>query len=191
MILLLIILIFLIGCTSEGSKVCKTSSDCKTVDGCDSGCYNKWHLPRGNDNFCGNLGPSSCGCINNKCMMTTHPLMDSCNDYLCISREFKINKSEMGFFHMTIFNHADEEHTFHLNVTPITATDHEKNKIENNLKAYLYSTTNKVTLGSKKSIQNNIFVQTDEETQSGRYMFNLSLTSDDINMGRLFFLIVE
>ncbi len=68
---LLIMIIFIIGCTQkEGSKECSVNSDCvvfgKTGD-CNCGCYNKDNLPSGAGGKCFCAAPTSCECINSKC----------------------------------------------------------------------------------------------------------------------------
>ena len=70
-IILIVLVLFITGCSSQPSIQCRMNSDCKSVGGCIVGCYNKYHLPtQPRDEMCGQLGPFECSCIDSVCVDT-------------------------------------------------------------------------------------------------------------------------
>jgi hypothetical protein len=190
-LILFIILIFLIGCNSEGSTKCDINNDCKSVSGSTTGCFNKYDLPAKKSGFGGKLGPSECSCIDNRCVNTGMDI-DSCFEFLCVGGGmYKISKSEIGVFTFAVFNQDDKEQLFHVEVIASKAIDSEKNEIENNLIPILEK--NDFSLDSKSFEKQQIFVKTDEQTPSGMYLFNLVLENQNKSIKSLkkFYLNIE
>ncbi len=70
-IVLLMILLFFAMSIGRGKKNCETDSDCVVVrQGCNTGCYNKNHLPWNtfNDPHCFIIEPENCICQSGKCV---------------------------------------------------------------------------------------------------------------------------
>lgn len=83
LILILIPVILISGCISEGSKVCVVDSDCvvfgETGD-CNCGCYNKDNLPSNTGEECFCAAPISCKCVDKRCEGVFEDPEQSCTD---------------------------------------------------------------------------------------------------------------
>ena len=177
-IILIVLVLFITGCSSQPSIQCRMNSDCKSVGGCIIGCYNKYHLPtQPRDEMCGQLGPFECSCIDSVCVDTgINPL--TCDNYLCLNPEIdRVRFGESAIFVVGITNKDNSANTFKLDVYQTMAEDNYHNPIKYTLNPIIGNNT--IILDASKSDKRVIKIIPTKETPSGNYLFNVSIESED------------